>query len=143
LTNGSTLEQSIESAKANQDQRIEDLNEKDDKGQYKLKGRSRDRFKEELVQVDEFLAKLEEEKEKILAGQLEWEEMQKEIDKFVAWCLNARETYPTATYEEKRRALRMLGITVYVYRDGDPDHPDKYEILLKVPHLADILLRTS
>jgi site-specific DNA recombinase len=134
---------SIESAKSNQDQLLDDLKEKDEKGTYKLKGRSRDLVIEELGQVDDYLVELEEEKEKILQGQLKWEEMQKEVDKFVAWCLNARETYPTASFEEKRRALRMLGITVYVYRDGDPDHTDKYEIRLKVPHLADILLRTS
>jgi hypothetical protein len=137
------IELSIESAKANQDQLMKDLKEKDERGQYKLKGRSRDLVIEELGQFDDYLAELDGEKEKILQGQLEWEEMQEEVDKFVAWCLNAKETYPTASYEEKRRALRMLGIVVYVYKDKDPDHSDKYEIRLKIPQLADILLHTS
>ncbi|HVB75354.1 MAG TPA: recombinase family protein, partial [Ktedonobacteraceae bacterium] len=137
------IEQSIESAKANQDQLMEDLREKDEKGQYKLKGRSRDLVKEELGQVDDYLSELEGEKQKILQGQFQWEEVQKEVDIFVAWCLNARETYEAASFEEKRRALRMLGIGVYVFRDKDPDHPNKYEIRLTIPHLADILLHTS
>lgn len=57
-------------------------------------------------------------------------------------CLNARETYLTASYEEKRRAIRMLGLTVEVFKDKDPEHPNKYEIKLKIPHLADILSHT-
>ena len=60
------------------------MKEKDDKGQYKLKGRGREHIIEELGQVDEYLFELEEEKKKILLGQLEWEEKQQEIDKFVA-----------------------------------------------------------
>jgi site-specific DNA recombinase len=55
---------SIESAIANQDQLVHDLKEKDDKGQYKLKGRGREHILEELGQVDEYLFELEEEKKK-------------------------------------------------------------------------------
>ena len=55
-----------------------------------------------------------------------------EVDKFVAWCLQSRETYPNATYEEKRRALRVLGILVTVYREDDREH-DRYQITVRIP----------
>lgn len=67
--------------------------------------------------------KNEEEKRSIEEGKVQWEQIQEDIDKFVAWCLTARETYPNATYEEKRRAIRFLGIVVYVYREKDPENP--------------------
>jgi len=68
--------------------------------------------------------------------------MQQEIDKFISWCLNARETYATASYEEKRTALRQLGVAVKVYRKDDLEH-EQYEIGLTVPDLRDIVLPTS
>jgi site-specific DNA recombinase len=136
------IERSMDLAIADRDQYIADLKQKDEHGVLKLKGNSRNLVIDALSQTEDYLAELEDEKRKIQAGQLEWEKMQEEVDKFIAWCLNARENYEAATYEEKRRALRMLGILVYVFRSKDPDNA-KYKIELTIPDLRDILLHTS
>ena len=81
------------------------------------------------------LGALEEERQKVIDGQIEWQEVQVEVDKFVAWCLQSRETYPNATYEEKRRALRVLGILVTVYREDDREH-DRYQITVRIPGIV-------
>lgn len=134
------IDESIASAKINQDQFVDDLNQKENEVP-KLRGRVRSLVLNELSEIEDYLDQLAEERRKIEAGQFEWEKAQIEVDKFVTWCLNARDNYETADYEEKRRVIKMLGICVYVYRTkGDPDGHLKYDIRLKVPQLSDIVL---
>ena len=88
-----------------------------------------------------YLAELEQDRQKIQSGEFEWKEMVEDIDKFVSWCLTARDNYETASYEEKRRALRILGLVVFVYREKDETH-ERYEIKLKVPYIARSISRS-
>ena len=132
------IENSIRSAQVQQDQLVADLKQAEN-GIPKLKGRARQLVLDELEKIEEYLSDLEDEKRQILVGQIEEEKIQAEVDRFIAWCLNSRETYPNATYEEKRRALRMLGIVVYIYRSDDENH-ERYEITVRIPDLCDIVL---
>jgi len=127
------IEQSIKSAKSHQEQLVEDLRQSES-GVPKLKGRARQLILDELEKVENYLEGLEHEMQKVLIGQTEWEKVQAEVDTFIAWCLNARETYSAATYEEKRRALRMLGIVAYIYRQDDPER-ERYEIKVNLPDI--------
>jgi site-specific DNA recombinase len=135
-----SIDQSIQIAEANAEQLTADLSQRNPDGSYKLKGRSRERILDELQKVEEYLEELAAEKQKIQTGAFEWIQAEEEIDKFLAWALSARETYPTATYQEKRRALRMLGIEVYIYRADDKDH-EQVEFKVTVPDLRDIALQ--
>ena len=150
--NLTSVANSIEKAKAQQDILVEDLSRKDEKGLPKLRGRARDLVLDDLSKWETYLEELEEEKRSIEEGKVQWEQIQEDIDKFVAWCLTARETYPNATYEEKRRAIRFLGIVVYVYREKDPENPfpdqRHYDIkagfpdIVFPPHLAGLLIQS-
>lgn len=133
------VEASIKSAQEEQDQIVEDLKQRDERGMLKQKGRARELLLEELSQIENYLEELEIERQKIKQGQVEWVKMLEEIDKFVSWCLNTRETYAKATYEEKRRALCILGIVVYIYREDDMAH-ERYDIKVWIPDLSDIVL---
>lgn len=133
------IENSIKNARVSQEMLAQDLRKVDANGQPKLKGRARDLVLDDLEKLEAALGALEEERQKVIDGQIEWQEVQVEVDKFVAWCLQSRETYPNATYEEKRRALRVLGILVTVYREDDREH-DRYQITVRIP---DIVSRIS
>ncbi len=85
------------------------------------------------------LKDLEKEKLKILENQIEWQSVQQEIDGFLAWCLASRDSYAVSIYKEKRRALRVLGLTVTIYRRNDDEH-DRYQINAK---LLDVLTKSS
>jgi chaperonin cofactor prefoldin len=137
-----SIDHSIQIAEANIEQLTADLSQRDTDGSYKLRGRSRQRILDELQKTEEYLDGLEAEKRKIQAGAFEWKQVEEEIDKFLAWLLSARETYPTATYQEKRRALQMLGIVAYIYRADEKDH-DQVECKVTVPDLRDIALQIS
>ncbi len=137
--NLSGIEHSMKVAQFSQDQLIADLKQVDADGQPKIKGRARQIILDDIEKAEKYLSDLEKEKQKVIAGQSNWERMQEDIEKFTAWCLNAKETYLNATYEEKRRALRMLGIQVFIYREDDKTH-DRYQIMVKMP---DIVSHTS
>lgn len=134
-----SIEHSIKLAKASQEQLVQDLKRVEQDGSLKLKGRARELVIDELVKSEKSLEKLEAERQKVLAGKSDWQKMQEDIDKFLEWCLNAKENYPKATYDDKRRALRNLGIVVYVYREDDEEHK-RYEITVRMP---DIVRHTS
>jgi len=134
-TNFATIEQSIKNANIQLEQYAEDLRAKDGNGQFKIRGMLREQLLNDISQTEKYIDELCEEKTKIEEGKFEWEHMQKEIDAFIAWCLSARETYETASYEEKRRALRMLGITVLVYQEKDTTHK-RYDIRVSVPAIV-------
>ncbi len=140
--NTQSIEKSIKVAQVNQEQFVADLAQRDRDGKPKLKGRARQLVIDELDKIEEYLENLEEEKYKALEGLTEWKQIEEEVDLFLAWCLNSRETYPKATYIEKRRAIRMLGIVAYVYRSDDEQH-DLFEIEVSIPDLRDIVLQRS
>jgi len=129
------IETTIRNVQTQQDNLAADLMKLEHDGAPKLKGRARDLVLDELARVEDYLVQLEKERQRVLIGHLKQKEMEAEIDKFVAWCLNARESYETATYEEKRRALRMLGIQVYAYTASDTSH-NRYEIQVAVPSIV-------
>ena len=133
------IDHSIEITKASQEQLVLDLKQLDRDGYPKLKGRARQLVLNDLEESEKQLSSLMKERLKVLAGQGDWQKMQEDIDKFLKWCLTARDTYQNATYEEKRRALRVLGIVVYVYREDDKSK-ERYEIRVRVP---DIVRHTS
>lgn len=135
-----SVERNIKGTLEDQEQLVADLKAKNPDGSPRLRGLSRESILDELHQVEKHLQELCAERDKIKAGKIEWEKMQVEIDKFIDWCLSAREDYETATYEEKRRALRVMGITCFVFRDDDENHK-RYKITVRMPELSDILLR--
>ena len=132
-----SIENSLRLARINQDQLIKDLKEVGADGHLKLKGRARDLLLDDIQKTDEYLASLEEERRKIIAGEKRWNSIQEDIDKFLEWCLTARETYATATVEEKRRALRVLGIQVFICREDDQSNK-RFDIKVGLP---DVLIR--
>lgn len=139
-SNLQSIEQSIKNAQFNHEQLVEDLAQKED-GVFKLKGRARQLVMNELEKVEQYLGKLEIELGKVLSGHVEWEAMQEELEKFIAWCLNGRILHPSATLEEKRTVLRNLGLIMYIYKRGDTDHK-QYEIRIGIPDLCDVVLQS-
>ncbi len=133
-----SIDQSIKMVKNSQEQLVADLKQVDEEGFPKLKGRARQLVLDDLEKSEKYLKDLQKERLKVIAGQGNWKQMQEDIDKFMEWCLTAKDI-KSATYDEKRRALRVLGIQVYVYRGDDEEH-DRYEIKVRIP---DIVRHTS
>jgi len=98
---------------------------------------TRKQFEQELAKLD--LEKQDLEKEERIRKTIEerWIVAQEKILEFKAWCDQFRDTLETATYEEKRRALRYLGIVARVRRYGEKP---RYELDFKPP---DIMLVSS
>ncbi|MBV9689199.1 MAG: recombinase family protein [Ktedonobacteraceae bacterium] len=137
-----SIEATIKGTLEAQAEYLDNLKAKNLDGSPKLRGLSRQSVLDDLSEVEKTLAELYSEREKVKAGEIEWDKMQIEIDKFLAWCLSARDNYENATYDEKRRALRVMGIIALIYRDDDKEH-ERYEIRVSVPDLSDILLPKS
>jgi site-specific DNA recombinase len=133
------VERSMQSTGASIEQLAADLSQRNPDGSYKLKGTARQIIIDDLEALEERMESLEQEKGKIMAGMHAWEAIETEIETFRAWCLSARETCATATYEEKRRALKMLGIVVEIHRSGGAQQPP-FEIKMRIPHLDPITL---
>lgn len=129
------IEHSIMLAEASQNQLLVDLKQVDNDGLPKIKGRARQLMLDDLEKSEKYLEELILERSKILKGLVNFQMMQEDIDIFLAWCLNAKETYPTATYDEKRRALRNLGIEVFVYREDDEEHK-RFDIRVRMPDIV-------
>ncbi|GHO45205.1 recombinase family protein [Ktedonospora formicarum] len=68
------------------------------------------------------------------------ESVQRDIEAFLSWCLTFKGNYDAATYEERRRALRHLGVRVLVYQESDPDRP-RYKITGKPELFARLHLK--
>jgi site-specific DNA recombinase len=136
-----SIENSIRIANNQIDQWVKDLEETDNAGMPRLKGRARERLIIDISQKEEYLEELERDKQRILVDELDWQKVLEDLDKFVAWCLYARDN-PISTLDEERRALRFLGICVYIYRADDTEH-EQYDIQVSIPSLSDIVLHTS
>ncbi|HEX4205368.1 MAG TPA: recombinase family protein [Ktedonobacteraceae bacterium] len=121
------IERSIENAKNEQAQFVEDL-----KG---LRGNARNLLLAQINDLEEKIEKLETEKVQALPTAKKLERQQQEIDNFLTWAENMNNHYQDATFEEKRRALHVLGITVYVYRETDTEH-NRYEIQVGLTELC-------
>jgi hypothetical protein len=86
-----------------------------------------------LADVDSLSAAIagyQENRDALLPASKEAEHLQREVDNFLAWCSNLKGRYEEATYDEKRVALRMLGVEVRVWKADDPDH-ERYSIEFK------------
>ncbi len=88
-----------------------------------------------LSKTEKYLDNLVDEKKKVLAGQIEYETMEKEVDTFIRFVTTIVQDYEKATYEEKRRAFRMLGLMVFIYREDDPAH-ERYEMKIRIPDIV-------
>jgi site-specific DNA recombinase len=133
------VERSMHSTGADMGQLAADLSRRSQDGSYTLKGTARQIIIDDLQALEERMESLEQEKAKIIAGMHEWEAIEAEIEAFRTWCVSARENCATATHEEKRRALKMLGIVVEIYRSGDTQHKP-FEITMRIPYLRQITL---
>ena len=78
------------------------------------------------------------EEQKLAILHLKWEQVQAEILRFGAWCVSYRDTLDTASYQEKRIALEMLGIRVKIFKYGERDEksrPKRYTITVAPPEI--------
>jgi site-specific DNA recombinase len=89
---------------------------------------------EDLSKQTELRDALEAQLEAIKAGRLSYERVMQEYRNFVAWCQEfKRSGKETATYQEKRDALRFLGVSVFIYKESAPG--GRYKIRLSPPDL--------
>jgi site-specific DNA recombinase len=89
---------------------------------------------EDLSKQTELRDALEAQLEAIKAGRLSYERVMQEYRNFVAWCQEfKRSGKETATYQEKRDALRFLGVSVFIYKGDAPE--GRYKIRLSPPDL--------
>lgn len=113
------IERSIENAKKEQEQYSEDM-----KG---LRGNARNAILNQINTLEDKIEQLEKEKAQAIPQATNIERQQQEIDKFLAWAEKMKGRYHEATYEEKRTALKVLGIGVSLYSPQDKEH-EQYEI---------------
>jgi len=64
---------------------------------------------------------------------MSYEKVLQEYREFVEWCQEFKRHGQDATYKRKRDALRFLGVTTYIYKDGSPQ--GRYVIRLAPPEL--------
>ncbi len=89
---------------------------------------------EDLSKQAALLEELEKELAAIQSGKVSYEKVMREYRSFVEWCQEfKRNGQENATYRQKRDALRFLGVTVYIYKDGSPQ--GRYVIRLAPPQL--------
>lgn len=118
------IDRSIARAKKEQELLAEDI--------IGLRGNARLVLLQSLQELDKTIEGLENEKAKSIPLAEEWDRQQAEIDGFLAWAEDMRGRYQEATYEEKRRALRVLGIQVQAFRSDDTDN-ERYTITVSLP----------
>ncbi len=89
---------------------------------------------EDLSKQTDLLEELERELAAIQSGKTSYEKVLQEYRDFVNWCQEfKRHGQENATYKRKRDALRFLGVTTYIYKDGSPQ--GRYVIRLAPPEL--------
>jgi len=89
---------------------------------------------EDLSKQTELLDALESELVAIRSGRLSYERVMQEYQTFIGWCQDfKRNGRETASYQEKRNALRFLGVSVYIYKEDAPE--GRYKIRLSPPDL--------
>ncbi|HEY6285308.1 MAG TPA: hypothetical protein VIX20_06575, partial [Ktedonobacteraceae bacterium] len=130
-----SIDNSMRIAKGGQEQLLTDLRKKDDEGNFKLRGRTRDLVLDDLSKLEEYMDDLVEERRKVSLGQIELDKIEEDIDKFVAFVTNIKKNVSSATYEEKRMAMRMLGLTVFIYKESDKNHK-RHEMKIRVPQIV-------
>lgn len=106
-----------------------------------LSGRARELMVAELNRLEDSLQQLHTEKNRTLPYAQKAERTKIEVDEFFRWCEQFKGKYEEANYEEKRRALRMLGIQVTVFKVADPDH-EQYTITAR-PEIINRLALTA
>jgi len=99
-----------------------------------LDGYGRDVLINEMREIEEKIRRLEEEKVQALPNAKKLEQQKAEIDNFLQWAKDMNGRYEEATYDEKRTALRILGIKVVVYKEKDKEH-ERYEIQVGLTQL--------
>ncbi len=102
-----------------------------------LSGRARELMIAELNRLEDDLQKLRAERNNTLPHSNKAEQAKVEVDEFFKWCKRIKGRYEEATYNEKRDALRMLGISVKVYQSTDAEH-EQYTITAR-PEIIDKL----
>jgi len=102
-----------------------------------LSGRARDLMIAELNRLEDNLQKLHEEKDRTIPYVNRAEQAKIEVEEFFRWCVQIKGKYEGANYEEKRLALRLLGISVKVYKATDKEH-EQYTITAR-PEIIDKL----
>ena len=73
---------------------------------------------------------LETEREQLQQQQVLWKEEQAQLQDLERWCRQVATRLDTFTYEQKRMALRALGIQVRVYRS---EHSPRFEVEAHIP----------
>lgn len=111
------------------------------------------RSKTVLEQISVSISLLESEQETLLHEEEKlsllhetWEEVQNEIFRFTTWCVSYRDKLESATYQEKRIAIEMLGITCRVFKYGELNEqgkPKRYFIEITPPQILKIVSALS
>lgn len=107
-----------------------------------LEGYGRDVLVNEMRELEETIRKLEHEKIQAYPNAERLAQQKIEIDKFLQWAEDMKGRYNEATYNEKRDALRILGITVTIYKEKDKEHP-RYEIKVGLNQLYSDIPRSG
>src|SRR6266849_659620 len=110
---------------------------KDIKG---LEGYSRDVLLAEMRELEENIKKLEQEKAQATPNAAKLEKQKAEVNNFLQWTEEMKGRHHETTYDEKRIALRILGIKVYVYKECDKEH-ERYKIQVGLTQLYSDLAR--
>jgi site-specific DNA recombinase len=105
-----------------------------------LTGRARELMIKELNKLEDDLNNLQEERTQTLPSMKKEEQIQQEVDAFLKWCEAFKGHFDEASYEEKRRALRQLGVKVKVFQRDDTTN-EQYQIVVK-PELMERLFRS-
>ena len=109
-----SVESLIEATQAEAARRVEDM-----RG---LSGYTRQLIVEELNRIEERLIELQKMKLDLTPNVKREEGLQHDIEVFLQWCENLKGRYDESDYEERRRALRHLGIKVHIYQAADSEH---------------------
>jgi site-specific DNA recombinase len=105
-----------------------------------LTGRARELMIADLNRLENDLTRLKEERLKTVPSVQHAEKIQEEVNAFLDWCEKFQGRFDDATYEEKRRALRYLGIQVKVFQKDDTTN-EQYKITVK-PEIMERLFKS-
>ncbi|HVB75455.1 MAG TPA: hypothetical protein VNE38_18050, partial [Ktedonobacteraceae bacterium] len=91
-------------------------------------------------ELEENIKKLEQEKAQATPNAVKLEKQRAEVNNFLQWAEDMKGRYHEATYDEKRAALRILGITVHIHKDCDKEH-ERYKIQVGLTQLYSDMAR--
>ena len=69
--------------------------------------------------------------------QVQWDDILKVLSEFRQWCIDTAGNVENASYDEKRRAIRALGVKVTIWRT---DHNPRYEIEMTPPTIVSTMI---